>query len=933
MSTGKYKLLLICILCLGCQPEKGGEEKAEDAFIVRFDSLAGILGEGAKSGWVAGEEITINGVAYKAESAGQESKFLPVSASVPQSQAYIAAYPASLRLDGSVISGELPPEGPYSLSGVPVVQTAKSQGKKLILKNMLSYVTIANKAEGVHQAAIESLGGETLSGSFRIDYSGNDPSISLTSGSASSSAVSGKASFDKGIIVIPSIPRTLKSGYKVSFIFDSQHGGSRWSSAITDHTVFYRGSKTELGDFDYDFGTGTGYLSSMPGLTLGVNCDQQSTSPISPLIFGSYSEVHGGDIVPGICEQYIINPSMESWDGTGDKGESKNELLFTGNDVVAQVNGVAYPWEKRNLSKTPEFTQTSEERYNSELSQKISLSSGARAAFIQRLALPMYRTDKYKVRFHIKTSGDITLKLSFHEAGSREELVMSEVFEPSVSASDTWQTFEHEFTLAQSSDLFNGRYKLYNLWFEFSNDGTAWLDQVTLFPSDCVEGIFNPETLEYFKQYKVQAIRWPGGNFTSGYDWRNGIGSWEKRPSVKNRAWGGIDTNIMGTDEFIRFCTLVGMEPVMGVGYNRTLLSAQDIADWVEYCNGDASTTYGAKRAENGHPGPYKVKYWGVGNEVYGSYQLGNESAGSYASGFVDIASRMRSVDNSIKILATGQAVHNRYRGSYNGWTSTVNSYASSQIDLFDCHLYVYGNETSNNLNLDGESWFRIYAAANLNLRDFISAFRTEAPGKKLALLEWGVLPKITGSNLTPQRQTFANLLVSACEYHEMIRQSDVVEMAAMHNFSFFVAPQKLHSEPVNMRTVLIKEMSVLGGGYYVPVEEAMIPKYKQGVNVLDIGVREAVPEIDAVAVRKGESIYLSCVNRSPSSEYDLTLVLAGVTTDAPSGVTYTCSMPYAKSLWTNNFGYSAQQTKVSGTSTVTLPPLSYTLLKIPVKQ
>jgi alpha-L-arabinofuranosidase len=195
------------------------------------------------------------------------------------------------------------------------------------------------------------------------------------------------------------------------------------------------------------------------------------------------------------------------------------------------------------------------------------------------------------------------------------------------------------------------------------------------------------------------------------------------------------------------------------------------------------------------------------------------------------------------------------------------------------------------------------------------------------------VLPSIAGTNHTPQRQTFANLLLSALEWHEMIRNSDVFEMAAFHNFSFYISPQTLHSEPVNYRTNLYKELSPLAGGYCVPVDNSTFPTYNQERNILDIGVQKNVPEIDIAAVLKDGFLYLSCVNSSPSEQREVSLKYLGVKAKAISGNTYTATLPYAKNLWSQRFECTVVPAATNGTMDVTLPPLSYTMLKITVEK
>lgn len=670
------------------------------------------------------------------------------------------------------------------------------------------------------------------------------------------------------------------------------------------------------------------YASSTDSVTrveVGLNCSSlQAEKTVSEMIFGSFSEMHGGDLVPGIIEQYIVNTSFEVWNDDGEKGESKNELVFVKQQSVAKEDNVAYPWQVRILSGSPEVRISTNKSagnvLNTNCSQRIKLSENADSAVLyQRLALPMYRANKYKLELYVKNNSNNipTIRVSFHGEGSKESDVLSDIYTIEFEDNDkAWHKYVHEFTLQPSTNKFNNRYTKYNLWIEMVGKGDLYFDQVTLFPSDCIDGIFNPETVAYFKEYGVRNIRWPGGNYTSGYNWKDGIGEWVNRPCVYNRAWGGLDSNFLGTDEIARFCELAGTELVMGVGYNLDLIPEQDIIEWVEYCRDNK----------------YNVKYWGIGNEVYGSYQLGHSDASSYSSGLQSISSKIKAVDKDIVIIASGRGVHNHYRGTYPGWTESVYSNSKSSFDIFDCHMYVYGYEDEA-MNLSGDEFFRIYAAASLNMRDFLNYMRTSIPDKKVAFLEWGILPALSGDNyLTPQRQTFANMLLTACQYHEMIRNCDIVEIAALHNFSFYVAPQRMHSEPVNIRTEVLKELSIVAGGVYVPLNDSMIPTYNQNSDMLDVGIRENVPELDVVAVLKGKHLYVSCVNRNIDESYILDCNVTDLVINKTSGKVYTSRQPYLRTTWSTQALNSMQQVEVYENGTVYVPPQSYMILDLEVE-
>src|SRR5882672_6512748 len=136
---------------------------------------------------------------------------------------------------------------------------------------------------------------------------------------------------------------------------------------------------------------------------------------------------------------------------------------------------------------------------------------------------------------------------------------------------------------------------------------------------------FRKDVIEASKQLGVSILRWPGGNFVSGYHWQDGIGSRERRPRRMNLAWFSEESNRFGTDEFIQYCRTIDTEPYLCVNMGSgTMDEAQA---WVEYCNGTGDTYYANLRRQNGREQPYNVKYWCLGNEMYGEWQIGALSA------------------------------------------------------------------------------------------------------------------------------------------------------------------------------------------------------------------------------------------------------------------------------------------------------------------
>jgi alpha-N-arabinofuranosidase len=170
-------------------------------------------------------------------------------------------------------------------------------------------------------------------------------------------------------------------------------------------------------------------------------------------------------------------------------------------------------------------------------------------------------------------------------------------------------------------------------------------------PADNVQG-FRPDTIALLRDLHAGMWRLPGGNFISDWNWYDSIGDIDKRPPMFDDAWHAMQTNDLGMDELMTLCQLIGVAPYITV--NAGFGDSHSAAEEVEYINGSASTHMGAQRAKNGHPEPYHVKFWDIGNEPYGSWQIGHTDLNYYVLKHNEFAKAMRAVDPSITLLASG---------------------------------------------------------------------------------------------------------------------------------------------------------------------------------------------------------------------------------------------------------------------------------------
>ena len=182
-------------------------------------------------------------------------------------------------------------------------------------------------------------------------------------------------------------------------------------------------------------------------------------------------------------------------------------------------------------------------------------------------------------------------------------------------------------------------------------DGEVFIGTVSLMPGDNIKGM-RRDTIKLLKELNAPLYRWPGGNFTSGYDWHDGIGDRDRRPPRKNPAWTGVEHNDFGTDEFIAFCREINAEPMIAA--NTGFGDAHCAAEWVDYCNSGENTTGGRYRIENGHKKPFNVKRWCVGNEMFGDWQLGFMQLKQYTIKHNIVARAMWEKDPDLVLVGVG---------------------------------------------------------------------------------------------------------------------------------------------------------------------------------------------------------------------------------------------------------------------------------------
>jgi alpha-N-arabinofuranosidase len=259
---------------------------------------------------------------------------------------------------------------------------------------------------------------------------------------------------------------------------------------------------------------------------------------------------------------------------------------------------------------------------------------------IRQSGLALLNGKRYTGRIYLRGTPGSRIKVSLvwgAEPGDRQTVSFA-------ALSGAYRKFPLSFTSHADTD--NGIFEIAG-----TGSGNFHVGTVSLMPADNIEG-FRPEVISQLRRINSGFWRF-GGNFTSGFIWYHSVGDRDRRPPDFDHAWNAMQTNDVGLDEFATLCRLLGVEPYISV--NAGFGDSHSAAEEVEYMNGSAQTRLGAMRARNGHPAPYHVKFWNIGNEPWGAWQLGRTDLKYFVLKHNEFAKAMRAVDPSITLIASGE--------------------------------------------------------------------------------------------------------------------------------------------------------------------------------------------------------------------------------------------------------------------------------------
>jgi alpha-N-arabinofuranosidase len=542
--------------------------------------------------------------------------------------------------------------------------------------------------------------------------------------------------------------------------------------------------------------------------------------PVSKYIYGQFIEHLGRCIYGGIWAEMLedrkfafpITPEYKPYVAKGRVAE----------DAAFPVVG-ASPWEITGPADSVKMVE--ENSFVGKHTPLIAAGSG-----IRQHDLGVVQGKSYEGYIWLKTNAGkakVTLSLSAAE----EDRVVGPV-------GNEYAKFPFRFVANQTTDEASLAIHV--------QGGDCLVGTVSLMPADNIDGM-RADTLALLKQLDSPVYRWPGGNFVSGYDWQDGVGDRDRRPPRQNPAWTGVEHNDFGLHEFIRFCRYLDTEPLVVV--NTGLGQVENAVKELQYCNGAADSPMGKLRAQNGDVEPFRVKWWGVGNEMYGGWQLGHMPLEDYIKKHNTFADAMRVADPSIKLIAVGAT---------GPWSEGMMQHCADHMDLISEHFYCQLRPGLASHVRQMSDAVRRKAETHRDYRRRFDSLK----GKDIdiALDEWNYWYGPYEFGELGTRYFLKDALGVAAALHEYVRQSDIMFMANYAQTVNVIGCIKTTKTEAGLATTALPLML-----------------YRKQFGVIPLTVTTQQPlDVAAALTEDGRTLTIGIVNPT-KTELDLPLKLKGL--------------------------------------------------------
>jgi alpha-N-arabinofuranosidase len=517
-----------------------------------------------------------------------------------------------------------------------------------------------------------------------------------------------------------------------------------------------------------------------PEAVIDIRAGQQSSFRIPRTVYGIYTENVGNEIYGGLAAQLLENPSLEDYQASVQVMSSR----FADRAFASSMNeGLPLPWQAlRNVGRRYESIfgagAANSDRYLYMIGLPHPEAKGIKGrptitteelGVRQGIYLPVHRELEYMGSlFASSVEGPVRLMVSFRTRDNPDKILAST--EVTVPDGGKWTKLPFRLRLPVGAVK---SHELVDFAVSMTGPQRFSLDMIRLYPADAVEGYFDPEVLKATKEMNFSLVRW-GGNFMSTYHWEDGVGPLDKRRTQLNRAWGTMEYNEFGTDEFMSFCRLAGVQPMICMNLGSG--TKEEARKWVEYVRGAPNTPEGARRAANGHREPYPATIWELGNELWGDDQMGWQTPTSNAARYLEFYPVVRKqAGPDAKLVACGPGAD-----FTPAWTGALIKQAGKDLSYLSVHYVVHLNGTVAKAP-DADTQSAISLALPVGMANLLKAIRTQLdadPATRgrvgMAYTEWN------WGGTGPSSPNIGGAVMGAGWMNMMLSQADFVPISSM---------------------------------------------------------------------------------------------------------------------------------------------------------
>ena len=596
----------------------------------------------------------------------------------------------------------------------------------------------------------------------------------------------------------------------------------------------------------------------------------QTLHAIPRTIYGTFLEPIGNSIYGGLWAQMLANPSFEDNLWSADR---IRQMLAERPELAQSSNmGLPLPWEPLDSAQGWRYEPRWGDAANSARSLLIMALPGKQTGVRQEVYLPVHRVLRYTGSLYAKpVSGPKEIEVSLRKRNHPDEVLASRKL---LLASSGWSRLEFSLELAQGA---LAPREAADFVIAASDESRVLVDQAFLNPADHVDGM-NPEIIDMARALHTPVVRF-GGNFTSGYHFRDGIGPMDKRVTMLNQSWGMPEYNHFGTDEFLEFCKRIGAEPQIALNLGSG--TPQEAADWVRYVK---------TRWANGTGG----QLWELGNELWGTFQIGHPTEGRVADRTRDFSAAVRAADPRSRRIATGQDPDH-----FESWNAAQLANAPDAFQYLSTHFVV---QTAQVVKTDPTPDFIAQAALALpvglerRLRAMQQQIETvpNARGSvQIAFTEWLFAGQV---NRAPMYNNLGGALCTAGFLNTLMRVSDFTPIADMTGLVEFGGIWQKHGRVYGVPAYWAFRMYSTADAATLVQTRVQGEQYSVSQGVRRIPDIPSVPYLDVVAALNGtgSKLTLFCVNRSLDRQIRATLRLSGFVAASARGQELTAAGLYS---------------------------------------